>query len=255
MHIIVLIARQMLLEARQNKIIWLFASVLIVGLGLCEYISSIALIEGRYFQLALYSSLIRWTSIILLLQFVISSFSREVNEKGLDYLLAMPLARSQYIAGKALGIILISALMCAAILAVLSIYQLNASTIVWLSSLYLELVLIGCFALFIAISLPSPALATTVVIGFYILCRTLASIESLASQPLIEHSGFAQSFLAGITELLSYTLPPLYEFARTEWLLYTDFNLSVLITNVIQACIYCSLLLSAACFDLHRKAL
>ncbi|PIE36717.1 MAG: hypothetical protein CSA54_03545 [Gammaproteobacteria bacterium] len=257
MRIVYFIALQMLREARHNKLGWLFALVLVSGLGLCEYISSVALIEAEQFQLAIYSNVMRWAAAIVLLQFVVSSLGREFNEKGADYLLAMPMSRWQYLLGKALGIVLLSLLMAALIALVLLLYQPGAASLIWVGSLAMELLVLGCFALFVSISLQNPALAAAVVIAFYVLCRALSSIELLASQPLVSHSGVAQQFMAGLTEWLSYLLPALYQFAQTEWLLYPSLaaNLTALAHNAAQCLVYCTLLLGAAGFDLYRKSL
>lgn len=257
MRIIFLIALQMLVELRHNRVLWLYALILLGGLGLCEYMSAVALIEAKAFQLSLLGQLIRWAAVLVLLQFVVSSLSREFNEKGADYVLALPISRSQYILGKALGVLFVASVLLLLAAGLIALYQINFSSLAWLLSLWLELLIVACFALFVAVSLQNTGLAAAVVMAFYILCRALASIELLTSQPLVEHQTLAQEFMAAFTVFLSYLLPSLYEFAPSPWLVYGDYdsNWWLLGQNLMQAMVYCILLLSAAAFDLYRKRL
>lgn len=255
MRMSILIAQQVLREALHNRVIWVYTLILLSGLGLCEYISSVALIEAREFQMSIYSTLMRWSAVLVLIQFSVSSVSREWNEKGLDYVLAMPLSRGHYVIGKALGLAWLAGIFVALALLAFSLYQFNISTLAWLTSLFLELLIVASLALFVAISLQNSAVAAAVVIAFYVLCRALASIELLASQPLVQSKETAQVFIENFVSGLSQLFPALYQFADSQWLLYAQLDTAMLLSNFIQCVVYCGLLLSAAMFDLYRKSL
>src|SRR5262245_8840944 len=88
------LARSILLEARRGGLPWLAAAALVLGLGLAAFLSQVALTESRSLQAALVAALLRAATVFLVAAQVTSSTLREIDDKGLELMLSLPLSRS-----------------------------------------------------------------------------------------------------------------------------------------------------------------
>ena len=87
---------------------------------------------------------------------------------------------------------------------------------------------------------------------FYLLVRSITSIQLMAHGPLSNQAETSQYVLVRVVDTLAYLLPDLGRFTRTEWLLYPS-SFDVLGPVAVQTLIYILLLSGVALFDLYRK--
>ena len=127
-----------------------------------------------------------------------------------------------------------------------------AYSALWAASLLGELWIVAAFSLLCAASLQQalPALAATG--GFYVLARTVGSLQLLAHGPLTGHS-WPQQAMTGAIDVLALLLPRLDDFTRTEWLLYATGDWQALAGVAAQTAIYVALLASCALCDFYRR--
>src|SRR5882762_7834185 len=94
------LARFVLLEARRSGLPWLAAACIALSAGLAGFLSQVALTEGRELQAAVVAAALRACAVFLVAAHVASSSLREMNDKGLELMLSLPLARSTQYLGR-----------------------------------------------------------------------------------------------------------------------------------------------------------
>ena len=247
-----ILARLALLEARRGGLPWLAGAALAAGFGLAAFLSQVALTESLQLQAAILAAWLRACAVFLVAAQVSSSVLREIQEKGLEMMLALPLSRSAQYLGRFLGYAL-----CGVSIAALSGLALlpwapPAAVALWSASLACEVALVAAAALFFAMTLAQlvPAIAATA--GLYLLGRSISAIQAIASGPGIDAS-LASSIARLSVDAIALILPPLEATTRTEWLLYGAPAWPEAGAAIGALLVYTALLLAAGLFDFHRR--
>lgn len=97
------IARYTVLEALRNRLPWLLLLMAAAAVAVSGFLNELALTESRQLQAALLGAVLRLAAVFLIATFVITSMAREVHDKGLELLMALPLPRAVYLFGKLAG--------------------------------------------------------------------------------------------------------------------------------------------------------
>lgn len=246
------LARSVLLEARRGGLPWLAAAALALGLALAAFLSQVALTESRALQAALLAAVLRACAVFLVAAQVTSSTLREIDDKGLELMLSLPLSRSTHYLGRLAGFVACGAVLAAAFAAPLLAWAPPGAVALWGLSLACETALIAAAALFFSMTLAQfvPAFAATA--GLYLLARSIGAIQAIAAGPLAETSlaGTAARYAVDATALL---LPRLDGVTRTAWLLYETPTLAAYAAALAGLALYAALLVAAGLFDFHRR--
>lgn len=248
------IARYTLLEAVRNRLAWLFVLVACAAVGLSGFLSELALTESRAVQAALLAALLRIAAVFLVSTFVVTSMVREANDKGLELLLALPMPRSTYLLGKLCGFGALALLPALLFGALCLFFAPLGQVTLWSVSLLCELWIVAAFALLCVLGLGQVMPALAACAGFYLLARSIGSLQLVAAGGHGVHSWQQQAMATGI-DVLAFLLPRLDAYTRTDWLLYHGGDLAALLAVVGQSAVYIALLSSAALFDFYRKSL
>src|ERR1051325_8010864 len=108
-----ILARLALLEARRGGLPWLALGALAAGFGLAAFLSQVALTESLQLQAAILAAWLRACCVFLVAAQVSSSVLREIQDKGLEMMLALPLSRAAQYLGRFLGFALCGACIAA----------------------------------------------------------------------------------------------------------------------------------------------
>src|SRR5882672_4203547 len=245
------LARFVLLEARRSGLPWLALACIALGVGLAAFLSEVALTESRALQAAVVAAVLRASAVFLIAAHVASSTLREMNDKGLEIMLSLPVSRSAQYLGRLAGFTALGILTAAVFSAPLLLWAEPGVVALWGVSLAFECALVAAAALFFAMTLAQlvPAIAATA--GLYLLARSIAAIQAIASGPLAEPSlaGEAARWSVGALALL---LPPLDAVTRTDWLLYGAPGPGAYGSALAGLAIYAAVLIAAGLFDFHR---
>lgn len=247
------LARSVLLEARRGGLPWLAAGALALGLALAAFLSQVALTESRALQVALLAAVLRTCAVFLIAAQVTSSTLREIDDKGLELMLSLPLSRSTHYLGRLAGHVACGAALAAVFSLPLLGWAAPAAVATWGLSLAAEAALVAAAALFFSMTLAQfvPAIAATA--GLYLLARSIGAIQAIAAGPLAEPTaaGTAARWVVDATALL---LPRLDEVTRTAWLLYEVPAAGAYAGALAGLALYTLLLVAAGLFDFHRRA-
>jgi len=129
-----------------------------------------------------------------------------------------------------------------------------ARVLAWGLSLGCELIILTAMSLFCVITLTHIVPALAAVLGFYVLARSIAALQLIASAS--EASTVWTDRAANwIVHAIALVLPRLDEMTQSAWLVGPPPTTGTLTSVVAQTGLYTLLLVAAAQFDLHRQNL
>jgi ABC-type Na+ efflux pump permease subunit len=248
-----ILARLVLLEARRGGLPWLAAGSIAVGISLAAFLSQVALTESRTLQVSLLAALLRACAVFLIAAHVAASTAREINDRGLEFMLSLPLARRTHYLGRLAGFAVAGFALAAVFSLPLFAWSPASAVAAWGLSLAFETALVAAAALFFAMTLGQvvPAIATTA--GLYLLARSVDAIRAIAGGPLAEPSLPSQLARLAV-DGVSLLLPPLDSVTRTEWLLYGAPGGAQYLAALGALAAYGLLLVAAGLFDFYRRS-
>lgn len=255
MYAIAAITRFTLLEALRNRLVWLFLLLSLVGLLLTEFIGDVAITESVAVKTSIFSAALRLITVFVISLYVTTSMVREINDKGMELTLSLPLSRTSYYFGKLLGFSLIALFMAVVAGLCLLIYAPAQAVFTWMLSLFCELLIMSALSLLCVYTFTQVTVVITAVTGFYLLARSIDAIQLMGHGPLIDPSSWSMNFITKAVDALAYVLPDLYRFSPSEWLVYSETTGTGLSSILLQTLIYTLLLSAAGLFDLYRKNL
>jgi len=253
-HPVLTIARFTFYEAVRNRLFMLTLAGLVCLLGLTEFVGELAITETNNIQAILIGAGMRLFAVATVALFVITSMVREFNDKGFELIAALPMPRSSYYFGKFLGFFMLSLVIAVATALLLLIYSPVTAVLFWLLSLACELAIVISLSLLCLFTFSNVTVAFMVVICFYILSRSINTIQLISNSPIMEFYTFSQQFLRLATDAIAFMLPGLHDFTKSEWLVY-GVGWQSLWPVLIQTAVYLLLLSAAGLFDLYRKNL
>jgi hypothetical protein len=249
-----ILARFVLLEARRGGLPWLAVASIAVALGLAAFLSQVAVTESLALQASIVAALLRACAVFLIAAHVASSTLRELNDRELERMLSLPLSRSTQYLGRLAGFAVCGIALAAACAAPLLLWASAGRVALWGLSLACESTLVAAAALFFSITLAQlvPAIAATA--GLYLLARSMAAIQMMASGPLAD-SSLPHELARWAVEGIALLLPRLDAMTRTAWLLYDAPQAADYAAGLAGLMLYVGLLIAAGLFDFHRRSL
>lgn len=251
---ILTIAYYTFVEAVRARLIRLLLLVLLAAFAGSLFLNEIAITDSQRIQTAFLAVSLRSASIFVLSLFIISSLAREFNEKGLELILSLDLPRASYVLGKQLGFMGIALLLASGVSMLLAAFAPPNQVILWGLSLLGELWIVAALSLFCLLTFSQIMPAMSLVLGFYLLARSMAAIQLIGHTPLGE-GGTASQFMVHAIDAIALLLPRLDTFTQTAWLVNDSGNWEQLGPIAVQTLIYLALLLAGGLFDLSRKNL
>jgi ABC-type Na+ efflux pump permease subunit len=247
------LARTVLLEARRGGLPWLALAAVLLAFVLAAFLSQVALTESLALQAASMAALLRVCAVFLLASQVVSSTLREINDKGLELMLSLPLSRSTHYLGRLLGFVVCGAALAAVFSLPLLAWSPPRAVALWGLSLACELALVAAAALFFAMTLVQLVGALAATLALYLLARSIGAIQAIAGGPLAEASA-AGSVARQALDALGLMLPRLDAVTQTGWLLYEAPSLPLYAWSLAELAVFVLLLTAAGLFDFHRRS-
>ena len=249
---VITIAKFTIIEAARNKSL-LF---IIIGLGLlfgvAEFVAEIAITESNETSVLWLAFSARIFLVSLLCLFILTSLSREFDDKVMLHIFSHSIERHSYYLGKFLGFAFIAFISVMILCLLLTVYMPVKPIVFWSVSFYLELLILVALSLLFFLTFKQTVISFISIMAFYILARNMATIQLISESPILESNTLSYRFINWVLDMIHTILPSLYDFAQTSWLIYSQFNIHDLLINFIQCIIYVALISFAALFDLYR---
>jgi ABC-type transport system involved in multi-copper enzyme maturation permease subunit len=255
MGFVTTLARITVLEALRDRLLWLAAIVVLAGIALAAFLREVAITESREIETAVLAALLRVAAVFIVSIAVISSMTRESNDKITDLLMSFPVPRSRYVLGKFLGYAAVAALLSLVFTVPLAFYSRSAGVLAWGASLLCELLIVAAVCVFCVLTLARTLSALSAVAGFYLLARSMSAIQIMAQAAPPGSSSLADRVMARGVDLVALALPALDRMTDTAWLLHGAPGADALVSVAAQTGVYVVLVGAAALFDLYRKNL
>src|SRR5690349_10273881 len=183
-----ILARLVLLEARRSALPWLAAASIAAALVLAAFLSSVALTEGRELRLAVIAALLRACAVFLVAVHVAASVQREVDDKGLEQMLSLPVPRGLHYLGRLAGFAACGAALAVVFAAPLALWAPAGRLVLWTVSLALECTLVAGAALFFTLGLGQIVGGISATLALYLLGRAMSAVQAIAAGPLADQS-------------------------------------------------------------------
>ncbi|MGE0386643.1 MAG: ABC transporter permease [Gammaproteobacteria bacterium] len=247
------IARFTLVEALRTRMPWTFLVGAAIVLGLALFAGSLAPTGGAEFAVALAAAGLRLFAVSALALFVAASQAREMNDKGMELVLALPIPRALWFFGRLAGHAAAAIAIAAASTVLMALLQPPGALLAWGAALGAELIVVAAVTLLFTLTFAHVATALCATGAFYLLARGLDALLLVAHHPVGGvHSG-ADEVMVAVLDAIALIVPPLARFAPSEWLLYGGVLWSDLAPLALQAVLFLALAASAALFDLYRR--
>ena len=249
------LARLVLIEARRGGLPWLAAACIAAGIGLAAFLSQVALTESRELQVAIVAAWLRACAVFLIAAHVATRTLREIDDKALELMLALPVGRPSQYLGRLAGLAACGALLAAVFAAPLLFWAPPGAVALWGLSLACELALVAAAALFFAMTLVQPVPAIAATAGLYLLARSITALQALAGGGPLADASLAGQLARIAVGGIAFLLPRLDEATRTDWLLYGAPSASAYAAVIGSLLLYGVILTTAGLFDFERKNL
>ncbi len=249
------IATLVALEALRTRFFAVIIILLITGFGLSIFIGQITIIETVAYQSSMLAAFLRLGAIYVVSLFVITSMVHEFSNHSIYLWLSLPLQRSSYFIGKFSGFALIALVTALLFGIALLNYVPYIQVALWSLSLFCELLIVIAVSLLCVLTFHQTVQAFSMVLGFYILARSISAIQLMAQSSLLNLHSWIDQLINSLIELLAMLLPNLENFTQSEWLVYHTGNFNNLIEILSQTIIYVILLITMSLFDFYRKNL
>lgn len=185
--------------------------------------------------------------------FVITTLVREFNDKTIEFIIALPVPRYAFFFGKFFGFMFLSVFVAIIVTFPIFFYTDLLQAMIWNASLVCELFIIVALCLLCLFTLGHVTTAFFTVMAFYILARSIGTIQLISQSPILESTDVSRLFMNQLLDLIAFVIPDFGSYTRSEWLVYHTGSTEGLMMIAIQTVIYIFLLSSAALFDLYRK--
>ena len=247
------IARYVLIEAARNRLLALLIIVLLAVFGLGEFIGGLSVTETAQVQGSMVAFISRMAAVFIVSLFVVTGVVREFNDKSVEMILALPVPRHVYYTGKLCGYLVLAMIIAGMAGMPLLLYADAGQVLLWSISLFCELSIIVALCLFFLFTLGQVTPALSAVAAFYLLARSMGSMQLLSHSPIMDTGTWSQGIIRALLDIIAGLLPDLDAYTQTAWLVYGSGGARDLAPVAVQTLIYVCLLAAAALFDLYRR--
>ncbi|HAC35382.1 MAG TPA: hypothetical protein DCF45_12775 [Gammaproteobacteria bacterium] len=245
---IVLLSRHYIEDAVCSSTTRLFLCFLLIAIMGGEFVARLGIIEQEVFRISLQAFSLRLVAVMFIAAQVSASYSEQSRNGQLQVLMATEVSRSQYLAGRAVGLACYAFFLSSAVALSLAFWVFEPALLVWAAGLFLELLVVGLFTLFVVITYQTVAVAMILTAAFYLLARLIEPLTLMAGNPAV---GLTGDLLVALRSIL----PDLGRFNQVDWLVYgVDEGVSSLATG-LEGVLFGLLVYCAVHIDFRRRQL
>lgn len=248
------LARYALLEARRGGLPWLALACVAGALGVAAFLSQVAITESVQLQAALVAATLRASAVFLVVVHVVTSVVRDGADKGVELVLSLPVSRGTYYGGKLAGYAAAGVAVATLFAIPLLLWAQPAAVFAWWLSLAFEAALAAALSLFFVITLGQVVPALSAAAGFYLLARSIAAMQAIASGPVADEGLMLHLARWGV-DAVALLLPRLDAATRTDWIVYGPPAAQDLAIALGSLALYAALACAAGMIDFQRRNL
>ena len=265
------LVKYVLTAALRDRLVLTLFMMILAGAGMSSFLGQTGMTEKNAFSIVFGSAGLRFLSVLGVVLFCSFYVRRSFETKEVEFLLARPLSRQQFIISHAAAFYV----MCLCLTALVTVAILflgrsdTAGLVLWSGSLAVETMIMASVSLFFAMVLSSASGSALASIGFYALSRVVGTLLVIASVP---SGSFVFEVINNLMNVISLIIPRLDLMCQSSWLVYgVDGSSGLSYLNgagsyahgviealgvsgfiVVQGLVFVCLVLGAAIFDFLR---
>jgi hypothetical protein len=249
------IAKYTLIEAYKRRFFLLFLVALLVSAGVSVYAASLAMLERMQTMAAFYGFIIRLCNVGLVGAYVILTESRTLDQPQAAAYFSLPLSRTAYLCNRLLGYLVLIV-----IVQIISLLPLSAAAspqilLLWALTSICELLIVVAVSLMLVTLFSQPVMNLFLFAVFYVFSRGSGEFWRHSKTLIADATSLLDQTLAWVTNLITYLVPRLGDFASASWLLRDQAPAGTAGSVVAQTALYAALLLLIAVERLQRRPL
>lgn len=230
------------------------AAILAVAFLGGRFVAELAIINSEAIALAAMADFLRYSLIIILIINICYQISQDYELHQFERLLAMPVTRNQYVLAQFFVLLVLSLALSLPVFLLMSIINELSLALYWSSALFLEMILVGQFAILAILSLEKLPVAVIFTLAIYLLAKAAPLIDLVLTQSSAyynEETGFQIYFF--VFSLLQYVLPDISAFAQNNVLLDSEWTALILFKQLVSVLVYGALIQFVILLDFYRK--
>lgn len=241
-------------------------AIALIAAGAGGFGGQLGLAEQSRIAVSFAAPLARVLAVLVVTVLIAAALSREAADRSRQIALAAALSRSGWILAKWASFVVMAvatALACGLTLLLLASSGMlpaepthattAAAILAWTASLALELAIVASIATAVSLSIGQVAPSILATLAVYCASRVIGVILLLSAHAPLGREHAAATPLDWLLQLLGLLLPRLDGFARTDWL--AGAPLDAFAPQLLQAGLYCALMLAVSIFDFSRQEL
>lgn len=246
--------RFQLLGLINRRTLVMLATIVLTAFMASRFIAELSIINSETIALGALADILRYSLVIVLIISVCFHISQDYELNQFERLLAMPISRYQYLLAQTMVLTVFCLLLVLPVFILMSLVNEVDLAIYWTFALFLELMLVGHFALLSSLSLEKLPLAVLLTIALYLLAKSAPVIEIILAHSSPYYDGEAGFRISTwVFSVIQYVLPDMKVFAQNNLLFSHEPFGMALGFQFLNVVIYSLLLQAVMLVDFYRK--
>jgi hypothetical protein len=246
--------RYQLLSLINTKNMIVFCSIYLASFLLSRFSAELAIINSDVIGLAVLAEFLRYSLVLFLMISVCHQISQDYELGQFNRLLAMPIARWQYVLAEFFVVLVFALAMNLVVFLLLFFTADGAIAVYWSTAVFLELILVGLFSILAALSLEKLPIALVFSFVVYLFSKLVPLINYIFNKSSLyyqDETGFqlGNMMMKGI----SFVLPDMSVFAQNNALFESSDFLHLLFTQTSSLMVYGLFIFLVILVDFYRK--
>lgn len=246
--------RYLLLGFLNRRLLLYIVSPALLAITIGALVGELAIINADAVAAGLVADVMRYCLILMMILLVTTAVAEDFEFRQFERLLTMPLARWQYVVAQSWVVAVIALLLVIPCFFMVTLFSDWTLGVYWATALWLELFLIGLFALLAALSLEKVTSAVLLTLACYLLAKLSGLISRMLAESVALSSGSITSrFADAIFNGILYVVPDIDSFANNN-VFFAQLDLAATLLNQFYSVlIYSLFLLAISLVDFYRK--
>ncbi len=246
--------RYQLLSLINTKNMIVFCSIYLASFLLSRFSAELAIINSDVIGLAVLAEFLRYSLVLFLMISVCHQISQDYELGQFNRLLAMPIARWQYVLAEFFVVLVFALAMNLVVFLLLFFTADGAIAVYWSTAVFLELILVGLFSILAALSLEKLPIALVFSFVVYLFSKLVPLINYIFNKSSMyyqDETGFQLGNM--MMQGISFVLPDMSVFAQNNALFESSDFLHLLFTQTSSLMVYGLFIFLVILVDFYRK--
>ncbi len=237
-----------------RKNLFVVIAIYISAIGVSQFSAELAIINSNEVAVGVLADYLRYCLVLYLAISICHQIAQDYELGQFDRMLAMPIARWQYVLSLFLVVCAFAMVMCIPVFLMMMLSADSSAAIYWSLAVYQELILVGLIAMLATLSLEKLPHSIIFTFAMYLLTKLVPLISYIFNQSSLyyeDEAGFQLG--SSVISIMQLVLPDMAIFAQNNVLFETVSYADSLRDQLISLLIYGAFMMFIILFDFYRK--